>query len=338
LPDPREDLAVRLRRQAADCAAWSSPFYGNLLQAAAADLEDGGPTWELLAQFAEKPRRTMIGLRLMGAVHRFVLTDTLPALSRHYPSTGGDGDALAAWPLFRQALIEHRAELHGLVERGCQTNEVGRSAALIGGFLEVAHRTGLPLRLLEIGASAGLNLAWDRYRYESATGSWGDPSSPVRFTHSFEVAPPFNRAAEVAERKGCDLNPIDPTSEDGALTLRSLIWADQLGRMSLLDSAIEVARQWPYEVENANAADFLERELRVHRHDVATVVYHSIFWLYVNREDRLRIAEAIAQARVFELAFEPAEPRFEIRLNGELLGTSHPHGTGVRWNVDSVPQ
>ncbi|HEX2647082.1 MAG TPA: DUF2332 domain-containing protein [Candidatus Dormibacteraeota bacterium] len=335
MPDPREELADRLRRQAAECAAWGSPFYGNLLQAAAADVEDRGPVWELLGDFAEKPRRTMIALRLMGAVHRLVLKEALPELSRHYPSTGGDGDAAAAWPVFQQAVADRRDELHAFVERGCQTNEVGRSAALIGGFLEVAHRTGLPLRILEIGASAGLNLAWDRYRYESPAGSWGDPSSPVRFAHSFEVAPPFNRAAEVAERKGCDLNPIDPTLEEGALVLRSLIWADQLSRLALLDGAIEVARQSRVEVEKANAADFLERELGTSRDEVATVVYHSIFWLYVNPEDRLRIAEAIARARVFELAFEPAEPRFEIRLNGDLLGTSHPHGTGVRWNVDS---
>src|SRR5439155_2214911 len=109
------------------------------------------------------------------------------------------------------------------LRQGCQTNEVGRSAALLGGFLEVAHRTHLPLRVLEIGASAGLNLRWDRYRYESAEGAWGDPSSRVRFTHSFEIPPPMNRTADVVEQRGCDLNPIDPATEEGALTLRSFI-------------------------------------------------------------------------------------------------------------------
>ena len=64
-------------------------------------------------------------------------------------------------------------EIRGLLALGCQTNEVGRSAALLGGFLEVAHRAGLPLRILEVGASAGLNLNWDRYRYES--GKSGEP-------------------------------------------------------------------------------------------------------------------------------------------------------------------
>src|SRR4029077_12761115 len=123
-----------------------------------------------------------------------VLTGRLPDLARHYPSTGGDGDPEAAWPAFRTALDLHRDEISALVARPCQTNEVGRSAALVGGFLEVAHRTGLPLRILEIGASAGLNLRWDRYRYESSEGAWGDPGSHVRFTHSFEAPPHLNRS------------------------------------------------------------------------------------------------------------------------------------------------
>src|SRR4029077_13976724 len=126
-----------------------------------------------------------------------VLTGRLPDLARHYPSTGGDGDPEAAWPAFRTALDLHRDEISALVARPCQTNEVGRSAALVGGFLEVAHRTGLPLRILEIGASAGLNLRWDRYRYEARSGGWGDRDSPVRFTDAFEVAPPLDRPAVV---------------------------------------------------------------------------------------------------------------------------------------------
>jgi hypothetical protein len=267
----------------------------------------------------------------MGAVHRLVLDETLLELAPHYPSVGGDGDAQAAWPLFRQALIDHHGEVRRLVSRGCQTNEVGRSAALLGGFLEVAHSTSLPLRILEIGASAGLNLRWDRYRYESAQGAWGDVNSPVRFDHAFDLPPPLNRSAEVVERRGCDLDPVDPTSEGGALTLRSFIWADQLSRLSLLDGAIRVAEEVPAEVERIDAASFLERELADRREGMATVVYHSVFMQYVGSEDQERIKRAVANAPVHYLTMEPDEGSFEVRLGGELLGTSGPHGTHVRW-------
>jgi hypothetical protein len=194
-------------------------------------VDHDGAVWGVLQDFATEPPTSALSLRFMASMHRLVLDGTLPQLGRHYPSAGGDGDAAAAWPLFKQALVDHRATLRDQVARGCQTNEVGRSASLLGGFLEIAHRARLSLRLLEIGASAGLNLRWDRYRYESLEGAWGDPASPVRFVHAFDVPPPLNRSADVASRKGCDLNPIDPTSEDGALSLRSFVWADQLVRL-----------------------------------------------------------------------------------------------------------
>lgn len=331
-----DKLAARLRRQAGWCANDGSPLYASLLERAAHDLEVEGPVWEVLSGFADEPGTAAVALRFMGAVHRLVLDDTLHELARHYPSTGGEGDVETIWPLFRQALIDHREHIRALVAERCQTNEVGRSAALLGGFLAVAQRSQRPLRILEIGASAGLNLRWDRYRYESAYGAWGEPGSRVTFAHSFDVPPPMNRVAEVAERKGCDLQPIDPASDEGRLRLRSLIWADQLGRMAQLDGALEIASQVPVEVEESDAVSFLERELRPPPREVATVVYHSVFLQYVAEADRARIGDLIAAAGVFHLSMEPAEATFEIRLDGELLGTSGPHGMRVRWLVDSA--
>jgi hypothetical protein len=336
LPAAHEALAARLRRQAAWCARDGSPLYASLLEKSASDLEVEGPVLEVLAPFEDEPGTAGVALRFMAAVHRLVLDGRLPDLARHYPSTGGEGDAHSAWPPFRQALIDHVDQIRALVGRPCQTNEVARSAALFGGFLEVARRARKPLRILEIGASAGLNLRWDRYHYESADGAWGDPDSPVRFSHHFDVPPPMDIAVVVAERKGCDLNPVDPTTADGALTLRSSIWADQLARMGLLDGALEVAGKMPVEVEPADAVGFLERELERPVRGLATVVFHSVFMLYVSKEDRRRIDELLRAAAVFHLSMEPAET-FEIRLDGELLGTSGPHGQHVRWNVDSTP-
>ena len=341
MPEAHDGLVHRLRRQADNCRQLGSPFYASLLEAAAADVEVEGPAWDVLHAFEQESSRAAVALRLTGAVHRLVLDDTLPELAARYPSTGGDGDAQAAWPLFRQALVEHRDEITRLVANGCQTNEVGRSAALLGGFLEVAHRTRLPLRILEIGASAGLNLRWDRFRYEAFEGAWGDPASPVRFDHAFDVPPPFQRTADVVERKGCDLNPIDPTSEEGALTLRSFVWADQLSRLALLDGAIAMAQTMPVEVEKIDAASFLERELAEPRRGVATVVYHSVFMQYVAPPERERINQAVERAaRASSLAapfhhlyMEPVHSVFEIRLDSELLGTSLAHGTNVVWLV-----
>ncbi len=82
-----------------------------------------------------------------------------------------------------------------------QTNEVGRSAVLVGGYATVTHRTALPLRVLEVGASAGLNLRWDHFAYDTGRVVCGDPDSPVRFAGVWEGDPPDLPARfEVAER------------------------------------------------------------------------------------------------------------------------------------------
>lgn len=141
MPDPFETLANRLRWQARSCEALGSPFYARLLDSATADLEAGGPVADVLSGFEVEDRGSAIALRLLAPVHRKVLAGELPELDRHYPSTGGDGDAAAAWPRFRDFLESNSTWMRSELERPCQTNEVGRSAALLGGFLEVSHRT-----------------------------------------------------------------------------------------------------------------------------------------------------------------------------------------------------
>src|SRR5262245_49563294 len=236
-------IAALAREQAGWCARLGSPLYASLLESLATDVEAGGPAWAVLEGREDDPPPSALMLRLMGAVHRLVLTGAAPELARHYPSAGGDATLPGARDTFRAALAAHAATLRTLVTRPVQTNEVGRSAALVGGFLLVAAESGLPLRCLEIGASAGLNLRWDHFRYEGPRGSWGDPASPVRIAEVFDPAPPFDTAARVVERAGCDPAPLDATTDDGALTLQSYLWPDQPARFALLRGALAIARR-----------------------------------------------------------------------------------------------
>lgn len=267
-------------------------------------------------------------------------------LAACYASVGGDGNCEDLWDRFHAVVQQHAAELGELVHRPVQTNEVGRCAALLWGFLEVARRAALPLRLMEVGAAGGLILRWDQYRYEEGNEAWGDSSSPVRISDAFVgYHPPFDVVAKIVERRGCDLSPIDASTKEGQLTLRSFVWPDQLERMRQLSAAIAVARRVPVQIEQANAADWIEATLADGVSGVAKVVYHSIVWQYLSDADRRRfkrVMTAAGQAATHHnplawLRFEPGDNLAEVRLQlwpgGEdrLLARSGFHGKPVHW-------
>src|SRR3954466_2648528 len=96
-PDRRSVLVSLFRGQAGWCARLGSPIYAHLLERAADDLAASGPVWRIVQPYLDQPANFAHHLRLMGATHRLALAGEAPALAAHYPTTGGDGDAAAAW-------------------------------------------------------------------------------------------------------------------------------------------------------------------------------------------------------------------------------------------------
>lgn len=346
MTEEQDTVARRLRRQAESCLRLGSPFYSTLFEQAAGDVLRGGPCWKVLEGHEADPPGSVIALRFMGGVHRLVLEGQASKLARYYPSVGGDAQPDDAWLVFCDTVAQHREALRELMGHSVQTNEVGRCAALLGGFLLVAQQTGLPLRLLEIGASAGLNLRWDYYRYEADGAAWGDPDSLVHIDVELpERKPPFGITAKVVERRGCDALPVDPCSTEGRLTLMSYIWADQLHRFERLRGALDIAQQIPAIVEQADASDWLAAQLGTIATGRATVVFHSIVMQYLTETGRERVRQTLAQAGksatvdapLAWLRMEPGGDYAEVRLTSwpggdeRLLAMAGYHGQPVRW-------
>lgn len=289
----------------------------------------------------------MPALRFLGAVHRLALAGDAPDVAKWLPTCGGELDADRAWEAIRDLVADRADMLRPLVARPVQTNEPGRAAAVVGG-LHLAAR-GRPVRLLELGASAGLLLRLDRYAYDIDGSTWGDPSAPIRFGDDVFVGahrPRLDPQLTIVERRGCDLSPIDVTDADDRMSLRAYVWADDPDRLRRLDAALDVASRPPaVVVDRADAVTWADAQLSSGPDDVTTVVMHSVVTQYLPREDvgrleaRLRaVGDAATGAAPFAwLRFEPEGDDHTVRLTtwpgGEeqVLATAHPHGTRVRW-------
>lgn len=328
---PRPVTAVEaLRWQARSCAD-SSPLYAALLTRLADDATGGGPTATILAGHDDDPRGSALGLRFMAALHRAVLERRAPRLALHYPSVGGTADPDRAWPAVRELLAEQTGRLRADLERPCQTNEPGRAAALLAGLLHVVRsRGGERLRLLEIGASAGLNLRVDAYRI----GDLGPPRSPCQIADPWDGQPPRAAPYAIVERRGCDRAPVDPTSAEGRLALTSSVWADQSARFERLRGALAVAADVPAAVDRADAAGWLrERLVEPQSPGVLTVVWHSVVRQYVEVTEWADVVAQLAAAgpTVVHVAMEPeVHQGFPVTVDGEQIAVAGPHGPPVR--------
>jgi len=333
------------------CRGMEAPLAAALIEAARDDIERDGPVADLLADFEGDPLPSALALRLLAGLHRLVLTDRAPELAAHCATVGGSlGNPHEAGALGIELVKGFADELRPQLLVDPQTNEVARSGALFGGLQTIWKRTNLPMRLFELGASAGLNLRFDAYRYKLGIFEWGDPDSPVliepRWLGDFlRPAKPF----EILSREGCDVAPIDVHDEEQVLRLRSYVWPDERDRYDRLRSAIELVRAQPVTVTRDDAVDFLADKLAETTLGVTTVVYHSIFWDYMSASDRKEVEaifeEAAIRSRVSSplawLRLEPQDHRFQLRLRlwpkgggrDELLAEAHPHCRWVHWKA-----
>jgi hypothetical protein len=187
-----------------------------------------------------------------------------------------------------------------VAERAVQTNEVQRCWVLLPCFLELARRSGYQeLDLVELGPSAGLNLMWDRYRYVYAAGEWGGADAGLEL-RGFEQRPVpaelLQVRPRVRNRTGIDISPVDVTTDEGKLLLKSFVWADQSHQLETLDSAIAILREDPPKLVRGEIALELPRVLAERRDGALTVVWQTAALGYLPEPDRRRVSRALEAA------------------------------------------
>jgi hypothetical protein len=335
------------RRQAAACLKLGSPFTALVCELLAQRLTQHSRFGRRVLRWRGDPVSDALALRAAGGLHALARSGECFALRDSYPPNRVGEDGLVQ--ALEVAIRDHDAFLNDYLDAAPQTNEVKRSAVLIGGCLTIAAETGLPLAICEIGASAGLNLALDRYRYVLGTGAWGDPQAKVVIRCEWEgVAPPLEAPLAVVSRRGCDLNPLDAASERDRERLLSYIWADQAERLAMTAQALSEAASAPWRVERADAAAWTEERLaEAAPHRVARVLAHTIMWQYLTEDTKRRVEGAVRAAGARAEASRPLA-WLRMELDGDdnsagvylatwpggrqrMLGRADFHGRWVRW-------
>jgi hypothetical protein len=205
---------------------------------------------DLLMRTPSDQRRPSL---LFAAVNHLLAAHPGAALAAYYPVHGGrravDDQVVRVFAAF---CVEHAEELGRLLRtRSTQTNEIRRCAALRLGLGHVRVHWPGPVALAEVGASAGLNLLFDRYRYrvagQEADGQQSAPAAaaPVLIACELrgggsvgQVLPP---APGITARLGIDQQPVQLADPAARAWLEAFIWPEDVDGLATLRGAIDLA-------------------------------------------------------------------------------------------------
>ncbi len=277
-------LAAAFAAQAASCAALGSPFTARLMAMLGERMAPGhGAVAERLHGWRGDVASSgaSLPLRLAGGLHALALGGHEGLRACYPPCEGPDWDAVSA------ALTDEAPFLLDWIASPPQTNEPRRAAALRAAGQWLAARHGLPLEILELGASAGLNLWWNRYALAVGDATFGPADPVLTLAPDWPGPPPPAVEPVVASRRGVDVAPVPPVRD--ALRLRAYTWPDQPDRMARLDAALTLP---PAPVDRADAADWLEA-LPPPPPGTTRMIAHTVAWQYFSGDTAARARAAI---------------------------------------------
>jgi len=341
--------------QADACDTLGSAFTATLCRIFADLPADGGAVTRKLSNWLgdSSARGDAVALRLAGALHALVLLKRHRALIAQYPPHHNLADIAPLRAAVHSALIDEEEFILEWLGSPPQTNEVRRCCALIPSFHTLANKYRMPFVLSELGASAGLNMIWDKFGLSTNNHVWGDPLSSVQLCPDWSGPLPPKSDIKIMGRAACDQAPLSPANPDDRIRLLAYTWPDQVERMQRTKAAIDLAAKNGFPVEQADAADWLESRLKASHSGSLHIVYHSIFWQYLPRETAIRAtklietagARATRKAPIAWLRLEPdrqsdgAAITLTLWPGGQsvVLGRADFHGRWVRWLGTMIP-
>jgi len=345
-----ETIRRALLWQAAFCEKGGAPVTGRICTALASVLDETTATGRRALNWTGDPLIDALPLRLAGPFHALFRSGRGGALDSVYRGEQTDPDTVA--DAVDAALALHDAEIVRWLDGPPQTNEAARSGVLMAGLLSLAQRFGPHFELLEIGSSAGLNLLIDRYRFDLGGVTVGPEDAAIRITPEWRGPPPPAAEVRIESVRGVDIAPIDLTAPGQADRLLAYVWPDQFDRLTRIERAITLALASPLQLDQGDAADWVEMRLAEPQPEgVTRVLMHSVVWQYLPPEGQRRIEAAMAKAGAAATAARPLgwvsyEGDRSLGIHelivrhwpgdgtSETLARAHPHGAWIEWLRD----
>jgi len=305
-----------------------------------------------------------------ACVHRICLEKPSDPLSAFFATVTQEPTALRPPEDLHEADLaafcgRHKVRLEGLLTtRRTQTNEVGRCALLVPVLDQISRSTGQPLRLLDVGTSAGLNLHLDSYNYRYLPGGdlLNDTLSPLL---TCEVRGDFDqprRVPEISARRGIDLGPLNLNDPEDALWLQACVWADQVDRSRTLAAAIRTAIENPVEVVTGDAVTDLAQHLEEMSGDGHLIVittwvlsylspeqiqqffdilhrygaHRDLTWIGAEQPDQIAPIEVHTNEDSRHLTHVVSREWRKGSVHQTTWATAHPHGYWMQWEPQTA--
>ncbi|MET8981026.1 DUF2332 domain-containing protein [Streptomyces sp. NPDC004539] len=289
-------LAETFRRFADQQAMGLSPLYATLSRAVAR-------TPELLNLAARTQPGQPAPNMLLGAVHHVLRSGVQDPLAPYFTSRE-DLDEARASALLADFCRRHTGRIQRIIStRSVQTNEVGRCAVLLPAFAALQQQLddGRPIRIVDVGASAGLTLLWDRYTYDydghRLTLPDSDPGTVLHCEIKGAMPPLTLDRAWFARPIGIEPHPVDVTDPEATEWLVSLTWPEQTKRMTTLNSALALAARTPPTILAGTAQDHLADVVAEtpDEHHLVLVFSWSIYQIFGSPGGRERLVSTLAE-------------------------------------------
>lgn len=237
--------------------------------------------------------------RLNAGLHALALSGRAPGLAGLYADAPGHAPPSPATldRALARALTYHADMLAQWLAHPTQTNEVARAAGLVAALMALNADAPMPCELLEIGASAGLNLNLAHYACRIGNVAAMAPRSPVMLAPEWRGHGVPDRPVALTRAVGVDINPLDVRHESDRERLEAFVWPGEQARSARLRAAIGIAQRHPPLVERGRASHWLARELAAPQPaGVRRVVFHAMVLQYADPAERRSVEAALAEA------------------------------------------